>query len=76
MRWQPIAMPPAAVTLLNKARAGRTNQSCAFSRTQEFVAALSWFAAFPLETRVAIFREFAIDLALQDQAKIDTKPSA
>jgi hypothetical protein len=49
MRWQPIAIPPSATGLLNMARGGRERLSGKFSRTQEFVAALYWFATFPLE---------------------------
>jgi hypothetical protein len=75
MRWQPVAMPPSAAALLNKARAGRGGQSIKFSRTQEFVAALCWFATFPLETRLKIAHEFGIHLATQDQTKTDSMPS-
>jgi hypothetical protein len=41
-------------------------QAGKFSRAQEFVAALYWFATFPLEARLEIVREFGIQLAARD----------
>jgi hypothetical protein len=67
MHWLPVAMPPSAAGLLNRARAERGVQGGAFSRTQEFVAALHWFAAFPLAIRVAIAHQFKPHRAEQDQ---------
>ena len=74
MRCQATAIPASAAALLNRARTGRGGRSREFSRTQEFVAALYWFATFPIETRLEITREFGIRLATQDQMKIDTMP--
>jgi hypothetical protein len=76
MRWQLTAMPPSAAASLNKARAEWGGHGHGFSRTQEFVAALYWFATLPLETRRKIAREFEIHLATQDQMKTGTMSSA
>jgi hypothetical protein len=35
-------------------------------RTQQFVAALYWFATFPLEARLEIVREFGVQLSARD----------
>jgi hypothetical protein len=58
MRWQLTAMPPSAAAWLNKARAGHKGQGRGFSRVQEFVAGLYWFAALPLETRLEFVRTY------------------
>jgi hypothetical protein len=67
MRWQLTVMPPSAAALLNKARAGRQGHGRGFSRTQEFVAGLYWFATLPRETRLEIVHAFRASPATQDR---------
>jgi hypothetical protein len=69
--WQPIAMPPSAAALLNKARAGPKEQGRAFSRTQDFVAGLYWFTTLPLETRLALVHEFRARSVRPDRLKAE-----
>jgi hypothetical protein len=76
MRWELTAMPPSAVALLNKARAGDTGQGGAFSRTQEFVAGLHWFATLPLETRLELVHRFRARPVTQDQLRADSAGEA
>jgi hypothetical protein len=63
--WLPVAIPPSAAALLAKARSARGGPEGEFSRAQEFVAALQFFAAFPIEARLAIAREYATHLAVE-----------
>jgi hypothetical protein len=58
MHWELTAMTPSAAAWLDKARAGNQGQGRAFSRTQEFVAGLSWFTTLPLETRLDLVHAF------------------
>ena len=75
MRWQPIAMPPSAAALLNKARAGHRGQVRRFSRMQEFVAGLFWFSTLPLETRLEFVHAYR-SVWRQDRPKADTTGGA
>jgi hypothetical protein len=74
--WQPTVVPPSAAALLNKARAGHRGEGRGFSLTQEFVAALHWFATLPLETRLELVREYRACLETQDRLKADTTDQA
>jgi hypothetical protein len=76
MRWEPIAMPPSAAALFNKARAGHTGRGSAFSRTQEIVAGLYWFATLPLEIRLGVVHEFMSRPMRHDWLKADTTGEA
>jgi hypothetical protein len=72
MRWQPTAMPPSAAALLNKARAGRGVRGAEFSRAQEFVAALSYYATLPVELQLKIVQEFGIVAAESTDDRVFT----
>jgi hypothetical protein len=76
MRWELIAIPPSAVALLNKARAGHKGQGHAFSRTQEFVAGLHWFTTLPLEKRLEFVHALRARPVTQDRLKADTTGEA
>jgi hypothetical protein len=76
MRWQPTAMPPSAIALLHKARAGHKERGREFSQTQEFVAGLYWFITLPLEARLELLDAFTARPEPQEHHEADTTVAA